>query len=68
MEWTKDKIKILLDNKEFVSLNNTTDVPYDNPHYFLLNIAIGGSLGGDIDPSFSQDKMEVDYIRVFKKE
>ena len=68
MEWTKDKIRILLDNKEFVSLNNTTDVPYDNPHYLLLNIAIGGNLGGDIDPSFSQDKMEVDYIRVFKKQ
>ena len=68
MEWTKDKIRILVDNKEFVSLNNTTDVPFDNPHYLLLNIAIGGNLGGDIDPSFSQDRMEVDYVRVFQKE
>ena len=68
MEWTKDKIRILVDNKEFVSLNNTTDVPFDNPHYLLLNIAIGGNLGGDIDPSFSQDSMEVDYVRVFQKE
>ena len=68
MEWTKDKIRILVDNKEFVSLNNTADVPFDNPHYLLLNIAIGGNLGGDIDPSFSQDIMEVDYVRVFQKE
>lgn len=68
MEWTKDKIRILVDNKEFVSLNNTADVPFDNPHYLLLNIAIGGNLGGDIDPSFSQDRMEVDYVRVFQKE
>jgi len=68
MEWTKDKIRILVDNKEFVSLNNTTDVPYDNPHYLLLNIAIGGNLGGDIDPNFNQDRMELDYIRIFQKE
>ena len=68
MEWTKDKIRILVDDKEFVSLNNTADVPFDNPHYLLLNIAIGGNLGGDIDPSFSQDRMEVDYVRVFQRE
>ena len=43
-------------------------LPYDNRHYLLLNIAIGGNLGGDIDPSFSQDRMEVDYVRVFQKE
>ena len=65
----QDKIiRILVDNKEFVSLTNDGNVPYDNRHYLLLNIAIGGNLGGDIDPSFSQDRMEVDYVRVFQKE
>ena len=68
LEWTDKIIRILVDNKEFVSLNNDGNVPYDNRHYLLLNIAIGGNLGGDIDPSFSQDRMEVDYVRVFQKE
>ena len=68
MEWTDEIIKILIDDKEFVSLINNGNVPYDNRHYLLLNIAIGGNLGGDIDPSFSQDRMEIDYIRVFQKE
>lgn len=68
LEWTDKIIRILVDNKEFVSLTNDDSVPYDNRHYLLLNIAIGGNLGGDIDPSFSQDKMEVDYVRVFQKE
>ena len=67
MEWTDKVIRILLDNKEFVSLINNGDVPYDNPHYLLLNIAIGGNLGGDISPNFIQDTMEIDYVRVFKK-
>ena len=68
LEWTDKIIRILVDNKEFVSLTNDDNVPYDNRHYLLLNIAIGGNLGGDIDPSFSQDKMEVDYVRVFQKD
>lgn len=68
LEWTDKIIRILVDNKEFVSLNNDGNVPYDNRHYLLLNIAIGGNLGGDIDPSFTQDRMEVDYVRVFQKE
>ena len=68
LEWTDKIIRILVDNKEFVSLTNDGNVPYDNRHYLLLNISIGGNLGGDIDPSFSQDRMEVDYVRVFQKE
>lgn len=68
MEWTDEIIKILIDDKEFVSLINNGNVPYDNRHYLLLNIAIGGNLGGDIDPNFSQDRMEIDYVRVFQKE
>ena len=68
LEWTNKIIRILIDNKEFVSLTNDNNVPYDNRHYLLLNIAVGGTLGGDIDPSFSQDKMEIDYVRVFQKE
>ena len=68
LEWTDKIIRILVDNKEFVSLTNDGNVPYDNRHYLLLNIAIGGNLGGDIDPSFSHDRMEVDYVRVFQKE
>ena len=68
LEWTDKIIRILVDNKEFVSLTNDGNVPYDNRHYLLLNIAIGGNLGGDIDPVFSQDRMEVDYVRVFQKE
>ena len=67
LEWTKDYLKILVDNKEFLIMDNTASVPYDNPHYILLNIAMGGNLGGAIEESFSSDIMEIDYVRIFKK-
>ena len=42
-------------------------MPYDNPHYLLLNIAMGGNLGGSIPESFTEDFLEVDYVRVFQE-
>jgi hypothetical protein len=32
----------------------------------ILNIAMGGTLGGDIDPGFTEDTMEIDYVKVFQ--
>ena len=41
-------------------------VPFDNPHYLLLNIAMGGTLGGISPSSFPEDTMEVDYVRFYQ--
>jgi beta-glucanase (GH16 family) len=32
----------------------------------ILNVAMGGNLGGAIDSAFSQSSMEVDYVRVYQ--
>ena len=28
---------------------------------------MGGSLGGSVDPDYTEDQMEVDYVRVYQK-
>ena len=35
-------------------------------HYLLLNIAMGGNLGGDIPGTFEEDKMEIEYVRFYQ--
>jgi len=65
--WTEDVIQILLDNNVFFERINTNQIPYDNPHYILLNIAMGGTLGGDIPANFSDAVMEIDYVRVYQQ-
>jgi hypothetical protein len=47
-------------------MSNTSNNPYDNDHYLLLNIAIGGNLGGDVPSNFSEEIMEIDYVRIYK--
>jgi hypothetical protein len=31
-----------------------------------MNVAMGGSFGGAVDPNFNSASMEVDYIRVYQ--
>jgi beta-glucanase (GH16 family) len=60
-------IKILLDDVVFFERENTQEIPYDNHHYLLLNIAMGGNLGGAIPSNFNNATMEIDYVRVYEE-
>jgi beta-glucanase (GH16 family) len=41
--------------------------PFDDPQYLILNLAIGGFLGGPVDDNIFPVTMEVDYVRVYQK-
>lgn len=64
--WDADRIDIYVDQTLVVRMNNAENVPFDNPHYLLLNVAMGGSLGGPVPTSFEQDQMEIDYVRIYQ--
>jgi len=40
--------------------------PFDKPQFLLLNLAIGGDLGGPVDDGIFPVTMEVDYVRVWQ--
>ena len=42
--------------------------PFDKPQYILLNLAMGGDNGGEIDDASLPIRYEVDYVRVYQKE
>ncbi|MAJ32667.1 MAG: hypothetical protein CMC18_08525 [Flavobacteriaceae bacterium] len=64
--WDETKMQILLDNQVFIELPNEVSNPFDNAHYLLLNIAIGGNLGGEVPANFPNQVMEVDYVRIYQ--
>ena len=71
IEWSAEKIDFFVDDNYYFTyrpeVKTTENWPYFNDQYILLNIAMGGSLGGPIDPNYTQDQMEVDYVRVYQK-
>ena len=64
--WDEDKISILIDDYVFFELSNDSKNPFDNEHYILFNIALGGNLGGNIPSNFVKEVMEIDYIRIYQ--
>ncbi|MDE6160889.1 MAG: glycoside hydrolase family 16 protein [Muribaculaceae bacterium] len=74
MEWTHEYIKAYLDGVQYYYAPNpvptTTDTswwPFDQKYYIKLNLAVGGSWGGAIDPAFSSATYEIDWVRVYQK-
>jgi hypothetical protein len=61
-----------IDDKKYFDFQNTqagwAQWPFDQKFHLLLNIAVGGSWGGQkgVDDSIWPQRMEVDYVRVYK--
>ena len=64
--WTDKKIYWLLNNKITFEQENTGIMPFDNNHYLLLNLAVGGTLGGTVPEKFYKDEMQIDFVRIFQ--
>jgi hypothetical protein len=66
VEWTDTRIEFYIDDVPYHTLTNDATLPFNADFFLILNVAMGGTLGGDIDPAFTEDLMEIDYIKVFK--
>lgn len=69
--WEEDKIEFLLDDTVYheVTPTSTGELPYpfNEPFFFLFNVAVGGDFSGDPDDStILPQRMIVDYVRVFQ--
>jgi len=72
IEWTINKIDILLDGNVYFTFNKPSNLvdewPFDKSQYLLLNVAVGGGWGGQkgIDDSVFPQQMTIDYVRVYQ--
>jgi beta-glucanase (GH16 family) len=75
MDWDENSIALYIDDQLLnkVSLDSLVNKdgsgfnPFKQPHYMLLNLAIGGDNGGNSDSTSFPGKFEIDYVRVYQK-
>jgi beta-glucanase (GH16 family) len=71
MEWTRERIVLSVDDRVLndIDLRRTLNPdgvnPFHQPHYLLLNLAVGGTNGGDPSHIRFPARVEVDYVRVY---
>lgn len=72
MQWDAERIVIGVNGVDYFTYANprngqTPQWPFDRPQYLLLNVAVGGVLGGAVDDSRLPASMEVDWVRVYQR-
>jgi beta-glucanase (GH16 family) len=71
MTWTADAIEFAVDGLVYHRYPNPRSGvaawPFDAPQYLLLNIAIGGDLGGPVDDRIFPVTMAIEHVRVYRK-
>ncbi|MDQ7817214.1 MAG: glycoside hydrolase family 16 protein [Melioribacteraceae bacterium] len=73
VEWDENQIKAYVDDKLYFTFVNEGKGweywPFYKSFHLILNIAVGGTWGGakGVDISTFPQRMEVEYIRVYKK-
>ena len=71
MEWTADEINFSVDGSKYYTykpdVQDADTWPFDLDQFIILNVAMGGTLGGAIEAGFTQSSMQVDYVKVYQE-
>ena len=66
IDWLPDQITWYLDGQLYATVNKTDkDWVFDHEFYLIMNLAMGGIFGGDVDPAITQANMSFDYVRAY---
>lgn len=69
IDWLPDQITWYLDGKAYGSLNRSTLVDpthtwiFDHEFYLLMNLAMGGTFGGEIDSKLQNSSLSIQWVR-----
>jgi hypothetical protein len=73
MEWYADRIEVFVDGQKYFTFRNentgSSAWPFDRPQYLLINLAIGGSWGGQkgINDALFPQRYLIDYVRIYQQ-
>ena len=67
LDWTPTSLRAYLNDSQYWVMSTNNTMPFFDNFFLIANLALGGNKGaGNIDPNFTEDSLEIDYIRVFQ--
>jgi len=72
MEWFPTRIDFFCDGKKYKTFTIDEagageENAFRKPHFLLINLALGGPIGGKIDDAMLPAKYLIDYVRVYER-
>jgi beta-glucanase (GH16 family) len=66
VDWYTDHLVFQVDGEEIMRTSFNTSSPfYTTAEYIILDVAVGGTMGGEVDTTTFPTEMVVDYVRVY---
>ncbi|CAH0529852.1 glycoside hydrolase family 16 protein [Vibrio hippocampi] len=62
MEWEQDQIDFYIDDVKVATQDMSGCTQYQEDMFVLINLAMGGNLGGDVDANLTKATLEIDYV------
>jgi beta-glucanase (GH16 family) len=69
-EWDSLEMRLYVDGEHYYTYDKTADRlewPFDQPQNIIINLAMGGGMGGAIDTSLNSASFVLDYVRWYEK-
>lgn len=71
LEWSADRMEFFFDDKKYFTFDTKLAEdnganPFHKPQYLILNLALGGSWGREIDDAILPQKFVIDYVRAYQ--
>ena len=69
-EWDEDEVRMYVDGVHYYTYDKKESPeawPFDRPQNIIINLAMGGGMGGPIAPEIGPQQVVVDYVRVLEK-
>ena len=57
---------MFVDDQQYYTITLNDTMPFDSDFFIILNVAVGGTLGGTSIEADLESSMEVDYVRVYQ--
>ncbi len=75
MDWDQHEVKLYVEGRLLNTIDLSATVnetpggenPFHEPHYMLLNLAVGGTPGGDPSSTEFPRQTLIDYVRIYQK-
>ncbi len=72
IDWDEKQISFYINNKLMATFKKSNgasieDWPFDQPFYLIINLAIGGHWGGDIDDQIFPVELQIKSVKVYER-
>lgn len=71
MLWTPQRVSFAVDGRVHHVVDNkgsgAAQWPFDAPQFLILNLAIGGDLGGPVNDAIFPVKYEIEHVRIYQQ-